>query len=136
MDRPGYFFQPTILTGLAEGTRIVDEEQFGPALPVMAYKSIDDALERANATHFGLSGSVWSADPDRGAAVAGQLECGTAWINTHPALGPSRPFGGCKWSGIGAENGPWGLAEFSEVQAVDRSHATDGLNINTAGLVS
>jgi acyl-CoA reductase-like NAD-dependent aldehyde dehydrogenase len=136
MDRPGYFFEPTILTGLAEGTRIVDEEQFGPALPVMSYSSIDDAVERANATNFGLSGSVWSADPDRAAAVANQLECGTAWINTHLALQPNQPFGGCKWSGIGVENGPWGLSEFSEVQAVYRSRTSDGLNITTAGLVS
>jgi acyl-CoA reductase-like NAD-dependent aldehyde dehydrogenase len=136
MDRPGYFFEPTILSGLSDGTRIVDEEQFGPALPVMSYKSVEEALERANATNFGLSGSVWSADPDRAAAVAGRLECGTAWINTHLALGPSQPFGGCKWSGVGVENGPWGLSEFTEIQAVYRSRSSDGLNMTTAGLVS
>jgi acyl-CoA reductase-like NAD-dependent aldehyde dehydrogenase len=123
MDRPGYFFQPTILTGLMDGTRIVDEEQFGPALPVIAYRDVDDAVERANATHFGLSGSVWGADADRAAQVAGRLECGTAWINTHLALSPQQPFGGFKWSGLGVENGPWGLAEFSEVQVVHRSKA-------------
>jgi acyl-CoA reductase-like NAD-dependent aldehyde dehydrogenase len=136
MDRPGYFFEPTILTGLTDGTRIVAEEQFGPALPVLPYTSLDDAIERANATHFGLSGSVWSADPDRAAAVAAKLECGTAWINTHLALGPAQPFGGAKWSGIGVENGPWGLSEFTEVQAVYRSKTADDLNINIAGLVS
>src|SRR5580700_3094512 len=59
MDRSGYFFEPTILTGLSDGTRIVDEEQFGPALPVVSYRNLDDAIDRANATHFGLSGSVW-----------------------------------------------------------------------------
>ncbi len=136
MDRPGYFFEPTILTGLTDATRIVAEEQFGPALPVLAYTSLDDAIERANATHFGLSGSVWSADPDRAAAVAAKLECGTAWINTHLALGPAQPFGGAKWSGIGVENGPWGLSEFTEVQAVYRSRTADDLNIGIAGLVS
>jgi acyl-CoA reductase-like NAD-dependent aldehyde dehydrogenase len=136
MDRPGYFFEPTILTGLTDGTRIVDEEQFGPALPVMSYSSLDDAIERANATHFGLSGSVWSADPERAAAVASKLECGTAWINTHLALGPAQPFGGAKWSGIGVENGPWGLSEFTEVQAVYRSRTADDLNVSIAGLVS
>jgi acyl-CoA reductase-like NAD-dependent aldehyde dehydrogenase len=136
MDRPGYFFEPTILAGLADGTRIVDEEQFGPALPVISYRNEGDAIDRANATHFGLSGSVWSADPDRAAAVAAQLECGTAWINTHLALGPAQPFGGFKWSGVGVENGPWGLAEFTEFQAVHRSKAANGLNMNTAGLVS
>jgi acyl-CoA reductase-like NAD-dependent aldehyde dehydrogenase len=122
MDRPGYFFEPTILTDLTDGTRIVDEEQFGPALPVIAYRDIDDVVERANATHFGLSGSVWGADADRAQEVAGRLECGTAWVNTHLALAPQQPFGGFKWSGVGVENGTWGLAEFSEIQVVHRRH--------------
>jgi acyl-CoA reductase-like NAD-dependent aldehyde dehydrogenase len=121
MDRPGYFFEPTILSDLTDGTRIVDEEQFGPALPVISYRDVDDVVERANATHFGLSGSVWGGDADRAAEVAGRLECGTAWINTHLALAPQQPFGGFKWSGVGVENGPWGLAEFTELQAVHRS---------------
>ncbi len=136
MDRPGYFFEPTILTDLSDGTRIVDEEQFGPALPVISYRDVDDVVSRANATHFGLSGSVWGADADRAADVANQLECGTAWVNTHLALAPQQPFGGFKWSGVGVENGPWGLAEFSEIQAVYRSKSADGLNLNTGGLVS
>ena len=136
MDRPGYFFEPTILTGLSDGTRIVDEEQFGPALPVIPYRHLGDAVDRANATHFGLSGSVWGADADRAAEVAAQLECGTAWVNTHLALAPQQPFGGFKWSGIGVENGPWGLAEFSEFQVVHRSKAADGLNATTSSLLS
>jgi acyl-CoA reductase-like NAD-dependent aldehyde dehydrogenase len=93
---------------------------------VISYRNEGDAVERANATHFGLSGSVWSADPDRAAAVAAQLECGTAWVNTHLALSPQQPFGGFKWSGVGVENGPWGLAEFTEFQAVHRSKAPLG----------
>ena len=133
---PGYFFEPTILAGLSDGTRIVDEEQFGPALPVVSYRDLGDAIDRANATHFGLSGSVWGADTERAAAVAAQLECGTAWVNTHLALSPQQPFGGFKWSGIGVENGPWGLAEFSEFQVVHRSKAANGLNANTALLLS
>jgi acyl-CoA reductase-like NAD-dependent aldehyde dehydrogenase len=116
LDRPGYFFAPTVLTGVSEGTGIVDEEQFGPALPVLTYRDVDEAVDRANATTFGLSGSVWSADPDRASAVASRLECGTAWVNTHLAVGPSQPFGGFKWSGLGVENGPWGLAGFTEIQ--------------------
>ena len=126
MDRPGYFFEPTILCGLSDGTRIVDEEQFGPALPVIPYRNVGDAVDRANATHFGLSGSVWGADANRAAEVAAQLECGTAWVNTHLALAPQQPFGGFKWSGLGVENGPWGLAEFSELQVVHRSRAPLG----------
>jgi len=136
MEGPGYFFEPTILTDVTDGTRIVDEEQFGPALPVIAYRDIDDVVERANATHFGLSGSVWGTDTDRASEVAGRLECGTAWVNTHLALAPQQPFGGFKWSGVGVENGPWGLAEFSEIQVMYRSKSADGLNLNTGGLVS
>jgi acyl-CoA reductase-like NAD-dependent aldehyde dehydrogenase len=136
MDGPGYFFEPTILAGLSDGTRIVDEEQFGPALPVISYRDVDDVVERANATHFGLSGSVWGADTDRASDVAARLECGTAWVNTHLALAPQQPFGGFKWSGVGVENGPWGLAEFSEIQVMYRSKSENGLNLNTGGLVS
>jgi len=121
VDGPGYFFQPTVLTGAAEGTRIVDEEQFGPALPVIPYRDIDDVVERANATTFGLSGSVWSPDVERAGAVAERLECGTAWVNAHVALGPHQPFGGFKWSGLGVENGPWGLAGFTEIQVQYRA---------------
>jgi hypothetical protein len=94
IDRAGYFFEPTILPGLTDGTRIVDEEQFGPALPVISYRNEGDAIDRANTTHFGLSGSVWSADANRAPAVAVQLECGTAWIDTHLAHSPQQPFGG------------------------------------------
>ena len=121
LERPGYFFAPTVLTGVSDGTRIVDEEQFGPALPVIPYRDVDDALARANATNFGLGGSVWSADPDRAADVAERLETGTAWVNTHAALAPHQPFGGAKWSGIGVENGSWGLLGYTEIQVVHRS---------------
>lgn len=118
-DGEGYFFEPTIVTDVAEGTRLVDEEQFGPALPVMPFRNVDDALARANATHFGLGGSVWSADPQRAADLARQLECGTGWVNQHLNLVPNAPFGGSKWSGIGYENGPWGLAAFTEFQVIN-----------------
>ncbi|MFC9975385.1 aldehyde dehydrogenase family protein [Spirillospora sp. NPDC127200] len=121
VDGPGYFFEPTILADVADGARIVDEEQFGPALPVIAYRDLDEALARANGTHFGLSGSVWSGDPERAAEVAARLDCGTAWANTHLALAPHQPFGGFKWSGVGVENGPWGLYGFTELQVLHRA---------------
>ena len=121
IDGPGNFFEPTILADIADGTRIVDEEQFGPALPVIPYRDVDDAVDRANATHFGLSGSVWSADADRAADIAERLECGTAWVNTHLALAPHQPFGGAKWSGLGVENGTWGLYGFTELQVLHRA---------------
>ena len=115
----GYFYAPTIVADLADGVRLVDEEQFGPVLPVVPYTELDDAIERANATHFGLSGSVWSSDTARAEAVARQLECGTAWVNQHLNVLPHAPFGGAKWSGIGVENGPWGLLGFTEIQTVN-----------------
>lgn len=115
----GYFFEPTILGDVGEGVRIVDEEQFGPALPVLRYRDVDDAIERANATMFGLSGSVWSNDRDEAARLAGRLDCGTAWVNQHLQIIPHAPFGGAKWSGIGVENGPWGLYGFTETRTIN-----------------
>jgi acyl-CoA reductase-like NAD-dependent aldehyde dehydrogenase len=115
----GFFYSPTIVGEISDGVRLVDEEQFGPALPVIPYKDIDDVLRRANATHYGLSGSVWSSDAKHGAEVAAQLECGSAWVNQHLAIAPNLPFGGAKWSGIGVENGPWGLLNFTEIQVVN-----------------
>ena len=119
VGKEGYFFAPTIVGNISDGVRLVDEEQFGPALPIIPYKDVDDAVRRANSTHFGLSGSVWSNDSARGAEVASQLECGSAWVNQHLAIAPNLPFGGAKWSGIGVENGPWGLIGFTEIQVVN-----------------
>jgi acyl-CoA reductase-like NAD-dependent aldehyde dehydrogenase len=117
----GYFFQPTILADVHDGQRIVDEEQFGPALPILSYDSIDEAVGRANNTEYGLCGSAWSNDADAAGAVAERLECGTTFINTHAALLPTVPFGGSKSSGIGVENGLAGLLAFTEPQVVHRA---------------
>jgi acyl-CoA reductase-like NAD-dependent aldehyde dehydrogenase len=121
MDRPGYFFEPTILTGAMEGTRVVDEEQFGPALPVLPYTDVAEAVERANATTYGLGGSVWSSDPERAQAVAEQLESGTTWVNTHAVLSHEAPFQGVKWSGLGSENGLWSVYAYTDPQTVYRA---------------
>lgn len=119
----GYFFEPTILDNARDGTRIVDEEQFGPALPIVSYRDLEEAVEAANGTHFGLTGSVWSGDPERAADVAVQFECGTVWTNTHNEFGLNQPVGGHKWSGIGVENGPWGLLGFTQIQVVHHTKA-------------
>ncbi len=121
-DSDGYFVLPTIIADAKDGMRIVDEEQFGPALPVLSYRDLDDAIARANGTQFGLSGSVWSSDPERAAVVARRLECGTAWANTHLVLPPHQPFGGHKASGVGVENGPWGYYAFTDLQVIYRAN--------------
>jgi acyl-CoA reductase-like NAD-dependent aldehyde dehydrogenase len=115
---PGYFFEPTVLSGIGDETRIVAEEQFGPAIPVLPYRDVADAVRRANGTHFGLGASVWTSDPERGAAIAPSIESGTVWVNTHQSAVPGQPFGGLKWSGIGVEGGTWGLEAFTDVQVV------------------
>ncbi|MCU1488637.1 MAG: Aldehyde Dehydrogenase [Acidimicrobiaceae bacterium] len=118
VEGPGYFFEPTVVVGLTDGARLVDEEQFGPALPIVSYDDVDDAIERANASHFGLGASIWTTDPERGAGIARGVESGTVWVNTHQAGVPGQPFGGLKWSGIGVEGGRWGMIGFTELQAI------------------
>jgi acyl-CoA reductase-like NAD-dependent aldehyde dehydrogenase len=115
---PGHFFEPTVLSGVDDSDRIVAEEQFGPVLPVLSYQTIDEVVRRANDTHFGLGASVWTGDPDRGAAMATAIESGTVWVNTHQDAVPGQPFGGLKWSGIGVEGGQWGLIGFTDLQVV------------------
>jgi acyl-CoA reductase-like NAD-dependent aldehyde dehydrogenase len=119
----GYFFEPTLVTDVGEDAPIVAEEQFGPLLPILPFAKLDDAIARANDSHFGLSGSIWTSDLERGAQIASELECGTAWVNQHMAFSPAAPFGGSKWSGIGYENGPWGLDAFCQLQAVNVKRA-------------
>ncbi|MFH9857714.1 aldehyde dehydrogenase family protein, partial [Streptomyces althioticus] len=108
-DGPGYFFAPTVLVGVPPDSPVVTGEQFGPVLPVLAYRSLDEAVEAANGTGFGLGGSVWGTDLDRAGAVAERLDCGTAWVNHHAELSLAQPFAGVKDSGVGVAGGPWGL---------------------------
>lgn len=115
----GYFISPTIVTHVSDGVRIVDEEQFGPVLPIIRYTDINDAIARANASENGLGGSVWGADLVQAQAVAAQLECGTAWINGHAEVLPHAPFGGCKMSGFGVEFGLEGLLEYTVPQVLN-----------------
>ncbi len=115
----GYFIRPTIVRDISDGTRLVDEEQFGPVLPVIKYSDPKDALARANASPYGLGGSIWSADIERAHALAERMDAGTVWINKHLDLAPNIPFGGAKQSGLGAELGEEGLAEFTQLQVIN-----------------
>lgn len=114
----GLFYAPTVITGVGQGTRVVDEEQFGPVVPVVAYRDVEDAVEQANATHFGLSASVWGTDGSRAAEVGMRLQAGRVGMNVHPGISPDVPFGGWKWSGIGLENGLAALDEYTQLQVV------------------
>ena len=119
MDRPGYFIAPTIVRDIAEGSKLVDEEQFGPVLPVIKYSDSDDVIRRANASSYGLGASVWSSDPKRAHEIATRIEAGTVWINKHLDMAPHIPFGGAKQSGIGSEFAEEGLAEFTQLQIIN-----------------
>jgi acyl-CoA reductase-like NAD-dependent aldehyde dehydrogenase len=115
----GYYIQPTVVADVREGMRIVDEEQFGPILPVLRYTDLDDAIRRANGTNYGLGASVWSSDVKRAQQVAERLVAGTVWINQHIDLGPHIPQAGAKQSGFGVELGDEGLHEFTQVQVIN-----------------
>ena len=114
----GLFYNPTIIAGLNNGDPLVDEEQFGPALPVIKYSDIDEAISAANDSRNGLGGSVWSSDIVRAREIARRMECGTVWINKHGTIQPNAPFGGVKASGLGVEFGEEGLAEYTDIQVV------------------
>jgi acyl-CoA reductase-like NAD-dependent aldehyde dehydrogenase len=118
IDREGYFFEPTIVADLTDGSRLVDEEPFGPILPIIKYADIDEVIERANRNECGLGGSIWSSDTKKAAALAQRLECGSAWVNDHGAVQPDAPFGGVKQSGMGVEFGLYGLEEFTSIQTL------------------
>lgn len=112
----GYFVAPMIVADAKPGMKVVDEEQFGPLLPVMSYRDVDDAIAAANATEYGLCGSIWTSDIATGAALAARLDCGTSWVNGHAEVAPHVPFGGTKLSGIGRNCGTPGLDAYAELQ--------------------
>jgi len=120
-DRPGYFIEPTIVRDIAEGARLVDEEQFGPALPVIKYSDPEEALARINRSSDGLGGSVWSSDAERARELAIRIDSGTVWVNKHADLDPSIPFSGAKQSGIGTELGQEGFEEFTQRRVINIS---------------
>ena len=115
---PGYFIPPTLVTDIADDGRLVTEEQFGPIVPILKYRELDDAIARANATRYGLAGSVWTSDVERGRQVAARLEVGTAWINQHRATSAVVPFGGAKESGLGRQYSALGLKSYMEPEVI------------------
>jgi len=117
-DGPGFFYPATIVTQVGQGVRVVDEEQFGPVLPVIRFKDVDWAIDQANSTEYGLCGSVWTRDLARGERLAARLDCGTSWVNQHTEVAPHIPFGGVKSSGIGRNNGQPGTDAYAELKTI------------------
>ncbi|SDP46165.1 phenylacetaldehyde dehydrogenase [Arthrobacter sp. ok909] len=118
-DRAGHFYPTTLIADIDNNNPLVTEEQFGPALPIIRYSTLDEAVANANALDVGLGASVWSSDPAAARTVAGRLEAGTVWINKHGAVDPRIPFGGAKQSGYGLEFGVEGLKALGVPQVIN-----------------
>lgn len=118
-DAPGYFFPTTLIADIDADNPLVVEEQFGPALPIVRYTDVEDAIAQANKLDVGLGASVWSADLERAREVAARIEAGTVWINSHGGVDPRVPFGGIKQSGYGVEFGVAGLKGLGVPQVIN-----------------
>ena len=116
----GYFYEPTLLTGVGPDAAIAQEEVFGPVLVVLPYRDDDDAVAIANNSIFGLSGAVFGADDERATNLARRLRTGTVSVNGGMYYGPDAPFGGYRQSGIGREMGVPGLDEYLEIKTIAR----------------
>ena len=119
-DTPGYFIPVTIIDNPPEDSRIVQEEQFGPVLPLIRFDDVEDVIAKANATDYGLGASVWGGDEDRAFAIAERIASGTVWVNETQHLTPFAAFGGMKQSGLGVEGGLDGLFEYTNAMTITR----------------
>jgi acyl-CoA reductase-like NAD-dependent aldehyde dehydrogenase len=119
LDRSGYFIAPTIVRDISDSARVVREEQFGPILPVLSYDDVDDAIARTNDTDYGLGGSIWTSNLERGYEVASKIDSGTVWVNKSLDIPFDIPFGGAKQSGAGVENGIEGIEEYTQMRIIN-----------------
>jgi aldehyde dehydrogenase (NAD+) len=114
----GYFIQPTVFSDVRDDMKISQEEIFGPVMSIIPFKSLDEVIERANRTTYGLAAAVWSRDIGKAHAVANGVRAGTVWVNCYNVLDTRAPFGGFKQSGIGRELGEYGLQQYTEIKTV------------------
>src|SRR3990167_2637204 len=117
----GFFIRPTIVADIKNSSRLVQEEQFGPVLPVIKYSDPEEALTSANDSPWGLGGSVWGADREKAREIALRMYSGTTWINKHLDIGPAIPVCGAKQSGMGGELAEEGLLEFTQLHIINEA---------------
>jgi succinate-semialdehyde dehydrogenase/glutarate-semialdehyde dehydrogenase len=117
-DGPGFFYPPTVLTGVPESARMRHEEIFGPVAPLFGFDTEEEVVRAANDTEYGLVGYVFTNDLRRALRVAEALEVGMVGLNQGVVSNPAAPFGGVKSSGLGREGGPTGIDEFLETKYV------------------
>jgi acyl-CoA reductase-like NAD-dependent aldehyde dehydrogenase len=116
---PGYFVRPTIVRDIPDNTRLVEEEQFGPVMPLLKYSRLEDAIARANNTEYGLGATIWARNIERAYEIALKIDSGTVWVNKHLDLPPDVSFGGAKQSGLGMALGMQGLEEFTQAKIIN-----------------
>lgn len=118
-EREGFFYLPTVVKGASFGMRVFDEEVFGPVAAIAPFKDENEAIRMANSTEFGLGGSIWTKDGERGKRLAKKIEAGTVSINGVVTSDPRMPFGGVKRSGLGRELSRYGLLEFVNIKSIN-----------------
>jgi aldehyde dehydrogenase (NAD+) len=114
----GFFIEPTVFDGVTDSMSIAREEIFGPVLSILPFRTMDEVIERANSTTYGLAAAVWTRDVAKAHQVAHSVRAGTVWINCYDVFDAAAPFGGFKMSGIGRELGEAGLANYTELKTV------------------
>ncbi|NEO24104.1 aldehyde dehydrogenase family protein, partial [Moorena sp. SIO4A5] len=114
----GYFIEPTVFVDVQDQMKIAQEEIFGPVMSIIKFKDIDEVIQRANNTIYGLAAAVWTKDITKAHAIANNVRAGTVWVNCYDVFDAAAPFGGFKQSGIGRELGEYGLQQYTEVKTV------------------